>query len=152
MHYAYRRIYASCLSANLCILFILFFKPPIWNWAETELRQSTNFILSCTDSWCLAPFSVNIACDSRHKVRLCFGCRMRTQCYICGTTRQVFRSGAHSKKMLPQSASSLVEVPLTAMLGRVNGASHCNLLTKCCYELRCMAKRSFRRKWKASVA
>ena len=68
--------------ANLCSLCILFFKPSFWNWAEAELkRHSTNFILSCTDSWCLAPFSVNISCNSRHKVRLCFGCRMRTLLY-----------------------------------------------------------------------
>ena len=37
--YLFGRIYAFCLSANLCILFILFFKPPLLelsrNWTET---------------------------------------------------------------------------------------------------------------------
>jgi len=80
---------------------------------------------------------------------------MRTQCYIQVTARHVvLRSGVHSKKILLQS-TLLIEVPVTAVLGRVNGASHWNLLTKCCYKLEllcCMAEHFFRRKWKASVA
>ena len=57
----------------------------------------------------------------------------------------VLHSGVHNKKILLQSASSLVEVPVRAVLGRVNEASHCNLLPKCRYELRCTAKRSVRK-------
>jgi hypothetical protein len=76
--------------ANLYILFILFFKPPFWNWAETELKCNIGIrdnILSYTDSCCLVPFSINISCDSRHKVCLCFGYRMRTQYYMWVTTQ-----------------------------------------------------------------
>jgi len=51
---------------NLCMLFMLYFKPSFSNRAETELkRQSTDIILSCASSWCLATFSINMSCDSR---------------------------------------------------------------------------------------
>jgi len=61
--------------ANLCILFILFFKPPVWNRAETELKCNTglretihNCNFSYTDSWYVVPFSINISGDRNHKV------------------------------------------------------------------------------------
>ena len=64
--------------ANLCILFILFFKPSFCNGPETEQKWETVIenlynicILSYTDSWCLVPFSSNISCDCKHNVGLC---------------------------------------------------------------------------------
>jgi len=57
---------------------------------------------------------------------------MRTQYDI------VLCSGAHSKKILLQSTLSLVEVPVTAMLGGVNEASSWNVD-------RSSTKHSFRR-------
>jgi len=38
--------------ANLCILFILFLKPSLWNWAETELKFNTGIKDNIPFSFC----------------------------------------------------------------------------------------------------
>jgi len=40
------------------------------------------------------------------------------------------QNGVHSKKILLHSSSTYVEVPVTAMLGRVNEASSWDVLTE----------------------
>ena len=62
------------VRANSCILFILFFKPSVWNIAETKLKCNTglretvqNCHFSYTDSWYLVPFSSNTFGDRNHK-------------------------------------------------------------------------------------
>jgi hypothetical protein len=60
--YFFVRWYAACLS--------YFFKPSNWNVRQPWGNLYTTGILSCTDCWCLLPFSSNISCNCSHKVCL----------------------------------------------------------------------------------
>jgi hypothetical protein len=64
--------------ANLCILFLLYFKTPFSNMAETELKVTQSLekpftitIFLYTGSWCFVPFSSNISWDCKHKTVPC---------------------------------------------------------------------------------
>jgi hypothetical protein len=88
------RWYAASLS--------YFFKPSNWNIRQAFENIYTIPILSYTDSWCLVHFSSNISWNHSHKVRLHFGCRIKTAIY----PSPYYGSTVHSKKILLQSTLS----------------------------------------------
>ena len=93
--------------ANLCILFILYFKLFFCNGPETEMKWKIGVqilynicILSFTDSWCLVPFSSNISCHRTHNVRLC--CNYKRS-RVTKWRNSLVNSGVHSKKFLDEA-------------------------------------------------
>ena len=106
---------------NLCIPFIVFFKPPFCNRAETELTCNTGItetiticILSYTDSWCLVPFTSNIPCDHTHKAVSLFWLHNHEQRHI-SVTQQGTQQENFSKKH-----AVIIRSPVRAMLGTVD--------------------------------
>ena len=128
---------------NLCILFILDFKPSFSNRAETELKCNTGIWENLSLAFYhiqTVPFSSNIYCDDPNKVCLCYGYRI-TNCKVYHSMISLFfvTSGTQQENSYMKHAFRK-RLPLTTMLGRVNEASHCVWSNFCMNEMQSTTK------------
>jgi hypothetical protein len=111
------------MCAMVCSLFIVYFqtfqlkrKTGIW-----ERIHHCHFIVY---RLCLVHFRSNISCNCSHKMRLCFGYRVKTWQYIC---HHITAAGYTARKFCYKARCHL-DVPVTVMLSRMNEASLLELL------------------------